>query len=609
MRTSLHVLRAPLLLAIALAAPALTACGAARGGGDGPLGEAEQASVCAAGAVVYGVDVSIYQGTVSWADVQAAGKDFAIARISDGTGSIDSTFDANWSGIKAAGMVRGAYQFFEPGEDPTAQANIVIEKVGVLGDGDLPVTADMEVTGGQSGATIAANLQTWVNAVQAGTGKTPMVYTAEGFWDGSVGSTGFGSLPLWAANWGVNCPTLADGWSAWKVWQYADNGSVSGISGAVDLDEFNGDLAALQAFAGGSAAWGAEYVSQSWPLATQTITLTVNQELPASITLKNIGAKSWDSNTKIGTTQPRDRTSPFVGPDWLTPNRLAAVSGSVPTGSDFEFKFTFKAPSAPGAYDEHYGVVEEGVAWFSDPGELGPPDTDIEAKFQVNEAQYHGQLVSQTFPNLQQPALAMTVGQTVQGTITIKNIGTSPWKAGVTKLAPTPRDMASVLEGSSWLSPTRVSSPPSDIAPGDSYAFPVELTASAAGDVTQTFGLVEESVTWFADAPLGGGPPDNSIAVHVTISDADGGAGTGGSDGTGGSEGSGGGATGTGGEASAAASSSSASGSGAQPSPHAPGGCGCGVAGDAERPMGEAGAWVGAVAIALGATRRRRTRR
>jgi lysozyme len=371
------------LVIAALFAPLLAGCGA---GEEGPLGTAQEASVCAAGATVKGVDVSVFQDTVDWSTVKAAGIDFGIARISDGS-FLDTQFDANWSGMKAQGLVRGAYQFFEPGEDPTTQANIVISAVGVLGDGDLPVTADMEVTGGQSPGTIAANLQTWVTKVQAGTGKAPMIYTAEGYWDSDVASSAFGNLPLWAANWDVTCPTLATGWSNWKIWQYADNGTVNGIPDTVDLDEYNGDLTALQGFAGGSGAaeYGAAYVSQSWPLATTTMQMTVNQTLPANIVLKNIGTKSWDGATHLGTTEPRDRTSPFAAPDWISPNRLAGLPAgmTVPPGGTFEFKFDFHAPSTPGMYDEHYGVVEDGVAWFSDPGQGGPPDSDIEAKIQV----------------------------------------------------------------------------------------------------------------------------------------------------------------------------------------------------------------------------------
>jgi lysozyme len=382
-------LRLDALVLAALFSPLLAGCSAGDGRGEGgPLGTAQEASVCPSGATVKGVDVSVYQDTVNWTAVKAAGIDFAIARISDGS-DLDTQFGANWPGMKSAGLVRGAYQFFEPGEDPTTQANIVISAVGVLGDGDLPVTADMEITGGQSGATIAAHLQTWVNAVQAGTGKAPMVYTAEGYWDSDVGSSAFGDLPLWVANWDVTCPTLATGWSSWKVWQYADNGTVSGIPDTVDLDEFNGDLTALQTFAGGAPAYGAAYVSQSWPLATTTMQMTVNQALPASITLKNTGTKSWDSKTHLGTTEPEDRTSPFTGPDWLSANRLAGLPAgmTVAPGGTFKFQFDFQAPSTPGLYTEYYGMVEDGVTWFSAAGQGGPPDNDIEAKIQVNAVQ------------------------------------------------------------------------------------------------------------------------------------------------------------------------------------------------------------------------------
>jgi lysozyme len=359
---------------------------------DEPVGHSSQAiTVCAAGSTVKGVDVSVFQGTVGWPAVKSGGIDFAIARISDGT-YLDTEFSTNWSGMKSAGLVRGAYQYFEPGEDPTTQASIVVTAVGKLGAGDLPVTADMETTGGQSAATIVANLKTWASAVQAGTGKVPMIYTAVGYWDSSVASSAFASDPLWVANWGVTCPDLSTGWTNWSVWQYSDSGSVGGISGAVDLDEYNGTLAQLQAFAGGGTTtsdggttgyYGATYVSQSWPLAATTMMMTTCQTLPATITFKNTGTKSWDSNTRLATTEPRDRKSDFGDSTWVSDNRLAQVTGTVAPGGTFEFKFDFHAPPTTGSYDEHFGLVEDGVAWFSDPGQGGPPDTDIEAKIDV----------------------------------------------------------------------------------------------------------------------------------------------------------------------------------------------------------------------------------
>ena len=380
--TSLH--RPVLLLAILL-------CSCTAQTGYEPVGHTSLAStVCATGTVVQGIDVSVYQGSINWSDVKAAGIDFAIARISDGS-SLDSYFSANWTGMKSAGLVRGAYQYFEPGDDPTTQANIVISAVGKLGAGDLPVTADMETTGGESAATIAANLKTWVSAVQTGTGKLPMIYTGEGYWDGDVASSSFSSDPLWVANWGVSCPDIPTGWSQWSIWQYSDSGTVSGISGAVDLDEYNGTLAQLQAFAGGSTSsdggtagiYGAEYVTQSWPLASTTMTMTTCQTIAESITLKNVGTKSWDSKTRIGTTQSRDRVSVFADSTWISTDRPAQVSGTVAPGDTFEFKFDFHAPPTTGTYTEYFGVVEDGVVWFSDPGQDGPPDNDIEAKIQV----------------------------------------------------------------------------------------------------------------------------------------------------------------------------------------------------------------------------------
>jgi lysozyme len=358
-----------------------------------PVGHSSSAvTVCATGSVVQGVDVSDYQGSITWSSVKSAGIDFAIARISDGS-DLDTEFATNWSGMASAGLVRGAYQYFEPGEDPTTQANIVISAVGKLGSGDLPVTADMETTGGQSAATIVSNLQTWASAVQAGTGKTPMIYTAEGYWDSDVASSAFGSDPLWVANWGVTCPDLATGWSSWEVWQYSDSGSVGGISGGVDLDEFNGTLAQLQSFAGGgssssdagapSGTYGAAFVSQSWPLATTAMMMTSCETTAVSITLKNVGTLPWDSHTRLATTQPRDRVSLFADSTWITNDRPAAVTGTVAPGDTFEFKFDLHAPPTAGSYQEYFGVVEDGVAWFSDPGQGGPPDDDIEANVQV----------------------------------------------------------------------------------------------------------------------------------------------------------------------------------------------------------------------------------
>jgi GH25 family lysozyme M1 (1,4-beta-N-acetylmuramidase) len=198
--------------------------------------------VCAGPSTVQGIDVSHYQGTIDWAAEKARGREFGIASVGDGTYQ-DPTFATNWNAMKAAGVIRGAYQFFEPAGDPVQQADILIGKVGVLGDGDLPATLDVETAGGQSGATIAAHIRTWSDRVEQATGRKPMIYTGPYFWEASVGSSAFAANPLWIADYGVTCPKLPTPWTGFKFWQYGDSG------GTLDVDVFNGTLAELQAFA------------------------------------------------------------------------------------------------------------------------------------------------------------------------------------------------------------------------------------------------------------------------------------------------------------------------------------------------------------------------
>ncbi|HEY3822397.1 MAG TPA: CHAP domain-containing protein [Polyangiaceae bacterium] len=132
-----------------------------------------------------------------------------------------------------------------------------------------------------------------------------------------------------------------------------------------------------------SSSYAASFVSQSFPFATSALTMTAGQTIPSYIEMKNTGSLAWDSNTHLGTTQPRDRTSVFADATWLAPNRPAGVAGSVAVGSTYKFTFDLHAPSKPGTYFEYFDLVEEGVAWFGDPGQGGPPDDDLEVQIVV----------------------------------------------------------------------------------------------------------------------------------------------------------------------------------------------------------------------------------
>jgi GH25 family lysozyme M1 (1,4-beta-N-acetylmuramidase) len=238
--------RLGLALSLALVVPAC----APMEGEDVAASEGEL-TVCAHGATVEGIDVSSWQGHIDWSAVARSGVRYAIVRIGDGTYH-DPRFSENWRGAHAAGLIRGAYQYFEPRTDPIVQANLVIDAVGHLGAGDLPVTIDVEKPSpGVSPAAYARAIHRWVDRVTTGTGRRPIIYTGRYYWDPYVASSDFRTYPLWHAQYtSASCPNINDRWHDWAFWQYTSSGRVSGIAGRVDRNRFNGTFTQLQALAG-----------------------------------------------------------------------------------------------------------------------------------------------------------------------------------------------------------------------------------------------------------------------------------------------------------------------------------------------------------------------
>ncbi len=227
-------------LALAFACACVCDCSVER------LGSSESAVKVCGQTTVKGIDV--YHGdnggnAIDWNAVKTAGIDFAFAKATESTNFKDSAFAANWSGMKSAGLVRGAYHFFHADVDPAAQANYFLATVGALSPGDLLVL-DLETTNGQTQATIAANAKTFLDTVKKASGVVPLLYTSPAF---LTTFSGLGGYPLWVANYGVSCPDVPAAWTTYMFWQSSSTGSLPPITGALDLDSFNGTLAELHA--------------------------------------------------------------------------------------------------------------------------------------------------------------------------------------------------------------------------------------------------------------------------------------------------------------------------------------------------------------------------
>ncbi len=191
-----------------------------------------------------GIDVSQYQGEINWAEVRAAAMAFAFIKATEGETLVDPTFETNWAQAKQQGLLRGAYHFYRPQDDATTQAHFFLSTVG-FADGDLPPVVDIEVTDGVAASEIVAGLQTWLSVVADSVGRSPIIYTDLSFWN-ALSTDALSAYPLWIAEYGVDQPTMPEGWTQWQFWQYSDSGQVNGVAGAVDLDVFNGTAEALK---------------------------------------------------------------------------------------------------------------------------------------------------------------------------------------------------------------------------------------------------------------------------------------------------------------------------------------------------------------------------
>ena len=108
--------------------------------------------------------------------------------------------------------------------------------------------------------------------------------------------------------------------------------------------------------------WAATLVGQSMP-----DTLGAGEMQAAWVEFKNTGTATWEPGvTNLGTTDPRDRDSVLSAPDWLSANRAATVDATTKPGETGRFTFSLRGPvvSSAEALTEHFGLVQEGVAWF-----------------------------------------------------------------------------------------------------------------------------------------------------------------------------------------------------------------------------------------------------
>ncbi|MET7334972.1 GH25 family lysozyme [Nonomuraea sp. NPDC005650] len=172
-------------------------------------------------AFTYGVDVSRYEAQYDWA---ASPAQFGIIKATEGTSFRDSSFARHWREMGKKGIVRGAYHFGHPRNNPIAEAEYFLAMVNSqpAKAGDLLVL-DLEATDGRSVAEVNAWAKAWLSHVKAKTGITPMIYSGWNF--ANTYGKGLAQYPLWVAHYSKakGAITPPADWKSWAIHQYTDS--------------------------------------------------------------------------------------------------------------------------------------------------------------------------------------------------------------------------------------------------------------------------------------------------------------------------------------------------------------------------------------------------
>ena len=188
-----------------------------------------------------GIDISGWQDFPNWDKIATSGIDFAVFRCHEQYG-VDKSFEHNYNGAVSHGIPVGVYKlsYATNESDALKEAKNVISVLNGKKI-DLPVFYDLEweVQFDYGKKKIESIAITFLNALK-NAGYEVGVYCST-YWYDNVISNKLKKYPMWVAS--VPDSNKDDGTiqeylhpEYADMWQYSWNGTISGISGGVDMD-------------------------------------------------------------------------------------------------------------------------------------------------------------------------------------------------------------------------------------------------------------------------------------------------------------------------------------------------------------------------------------
>jgi len=191
---------------------------------------------------VLGIDVSKWNGSIDWSAVKNSGVSYVIIRCGyrgSSTGALieDPKFRTNISGASAAGLKVGVYFFTQAINDVEAveEASMVLSLIKGYNI-SCPVFLDVETSNGRADSISVATRTAVCKAFCAtikNAGYSSGVYANKTWFTNKIDVSQLTSYKIWLAQY-ASTPTYTK--SRYDMWQYSSSGSISGISGRVDMN-------------------------------------------------------------------------------------------------------------------------------------------------------------------------------------------------------------------------------------------------------------------------------------------------------------------------------------------------------------------------------------
>lgn len=181
-----------------------------------------------------GIDVSSFQESVFWNEVQIFGIQFAMIRATYGTSGIDKRFHNNIIGISQTNIAAGAYHYCYAmnTDEAVAEANHFLDIVSPY-KFYYPLALDIEeVSISELGKEKVTDIILAFTNTLREKKYYPMVYLNLSWVRNFVDLERISDLDIWLADWSSDLSYSKNV----TIWQHSQDGEISGITGGVDLN-------------------------------------------------------------------------------------------------------------------------------------------------------------------------------------------------------------------------------------------------------------------------------------------------------------------------------------------------------------------------------------